>query len=478
MEQGTLRPGDRLPTVRQLSDSLGVSGATVSAAYAFLADQGCTRGEVGRGTFVADARADAASPDREGHSTSRSPFPLQGGRGWRAGAMSTAAARIRATSAPQGTIDCASATPDIGLLPTKLVKRALRQVGQQLEPEELQYASPVCSPRLAGPVLALLAADGIHATESELVVASNAMQMLELALRSLPSTDETPVVGVEDPGYPLAFDLVERIGGRVIEIEVDRHGAVPESVRSAAEQGTRLILLTPRAQSPTGFSWTQERAAQLADVAREHPAVILVEDDHFAALSDTPCLSLRRVPELGRQIVHMRSFSKAIAPDLRVAVAAAPPHLARRMHESKLAADGWTSRILQRVLANVLEAPELASVLRSAALEYKQRREALALALSGLVASGVLDEVTPAADGLSVLVRLPGAVDSGELADEAARHGLLVMPAAAFHNRPGKNSMLRLALGVMRPGEGPEIASRLAAALGATSSTAPLTHAV
>lgn len=477
MEAGDLRAGDRLPTVRQLSESLGVSGATVSAAYALLADRGCTKGEVGRGTFVAEAEppGDGAAQSR----TAGPQFPAPRGRGWRSGALAATSARLRAAAGPSElTIDCASGTPDPALLPSKVVRRALRDVAARLAAEDLQYASPVCAPELAPHLLRLLASEDVLVDENDLVVASNAMQLLEMSLRALSTAGEAPVVGVEEPGYALAFDLVEQLGGRTVPVAVDNRGATPAALAAAAAQGATLALLTPRAQSPTGASWDEDRARRLASVLRDAPALVVVEDDHFASLCQTPSRSLRRHADLRDQVIYMRSFSKTIAPDMRVAVAAAPVRLARRMLEEKLTFDGWTSRLLQRTLASVLESKELPAALNAARCEYAGRRAALVEALLPLEANGALKSVARPQDGLSVFVTLPDGVRADAVADAAARAGLLVTPAEPFHHRPGDNRHVRLSIGAFDPTRADLVASRLAEALAAGGRGAPLTHAV
>ena len=101
-----------------------------------------------------------------------------------------------------------------------------------------------------------------------------------------------------------------------------------------------MVLLTPRAHNPTGASWTVRRLGELADVLADHAGVLAIEDDRFAGITVARPGSLLNDRRIADRVVYVRSFSKSIAPDLRIAVAVAGPFLRRQLAEAKSLADG------------------------------------------------------------------------------------------------------------------------------------------
>lgn len=453
---GQLQNGERLPTVRQLSDDLGISPTTVNAAYKTLRRKGLISSEVGRGTFV-----HPASPSK----VNVSPVPAQpvpsstpGGpafRGrvrvsapWRKRALASSASFLR--SAYAEAMDCSSGRPDPDLLPRDVLATAWQGVFETVEPVDLQYVAAETLPRLTSVVLPRLTADSIDAEPDNLLVGSSAQQLMMLAFEVMAATagNGTPMVAVEEPGYPTIFDSFERAGAQLIGFDVDRFGAKPDSLEQALAAGATIVLLTPRAHNPTGASWSVERRKDLADVIAAYDHVFAIEDDQFAGLARARAGSLFNDERIAERVFYIRSFSKSIAPDLRIAVGVARPRMRSLLAEAKTFADGWTSRLIQRVLANVLVDPALDQALSHAAAAYAQRRDALTEALAtGLARSG--GAVWPHSDGVNVWVDLPPGREAFEIVEQAASLGVITAPGEPFFIRPGRGQVLRINAGAV-----------------------------
>lgn len=479
---GRLRSGERLPTVRELSVTLGVSGTTVAAAYNLLSARGRIRGQVGKGTFVAEpanggtaqalgAVSDASGPVRAAHRIALQFAP------WRKRTLTTSAARLRA--AHFEAIDCSSGRPDPALLPLALLQHAWQSAVSTFQPADLQYASPEPIAPLVAQLLPRLEADGVAARRNDLVVGSSAQQLMVLALEvaAAVSVQAKTVVAVEEPGYPTIFDTFERAGHRLVGVEVDADGVVPNSLDAALASGVTAVLLTPRAHNPTGASWTPRRRDALADVLAAHPGVVAIEDDQFAGISTARPGSLLTDPRIEDRVIYIRSFSKSIAPDLRITVAAARPRLRALLLEAKSFADGWTSRTIQRVLAEVLADATLDRVLAKACADYAARREAATAVLSsGLPLHG--GWVSSGTDGVNVWVHLPPAADSLEVVDRVAALGVLIAPGEPFFIRPGRSDVIRLNAGAVEADQASEAAQQLVTAASTTLSTSTSAMAV
>lgn len=447
IEDGRIKPGDRLATVRQMADDLGVSTTTITAAFSLLRDRGLIRPEVGRGTFVSERplQPPQTIPVRAAGSTVF-PFSRRDKVAWRRRALTSSSTRLR-TTFPQAS-DCSTGRPDVSLLPFEILKSAWKSAMDNSSPADLQYAGPEPVAPLSLALARVLERDGIEAGARNLVVGSSGQQMMTLCLDIVADLwrDDKPLVAVEEPGYPTIIDTYERAGAKLTGLTVDEYGAVPESLNTALRAGARLVLLTPRGHNPTGASWSVERRSAIGDVLASYPESIVIEDDQVADIASTRPGSLLNDKRVADRVVYIRSFSKSIGPDLRIAVAAARPRLRDLLMEAKSFADGWTSRLLQRTLADVLIDPELSMSLDHARDAYRKRRQAAAEALNAILRSN--DSGTWCGpDGVNLWVHLPPGVDAARVVEKAAALGVLVAEGEAFFLRPGRHDVVRLNAG-------------------------------
>lgn len=449
IDRGDFRSGDRLPTVRELAGQLEVSTTSVAVAYDLLARRGRVQAQVGRGTFVSRALDSDALP-WPGESSTIEEQPRRGVprsrtllmASWRRRALRTGD-RLRALN-PNALI-CTSSWPDPTLLPTEVLKSAFRSVIDRLQPVDLQYAGPEVHPDLARALLPHLERDGVPVGPDEMVIMTATRQVLTLALRiasTLVDSRELSVA-VEEPGHHTMFDTIERLGHRMIGVDVDAEGAVPASLESALARGAAAVLLTPRAANPMGATWTQRRRAALADVLAEYPRVLILEDDHFAGIANSAPGSLIQDRRLEERTIYIRSFSKSMGPDLRMSVVAARSRLRASLRDAKIVTDGWCPQLNQRAVAAALEDPALQVAFDRARLAYAERRDAATQAMETRLPAG---SVVRAADGVNLWVRLPDGCDPLDVMHNAAELGVLVSNGEAFYVRPGRGNAVRLSI--------------------------------
>lgn len=352
---GRLEPGTALPSVRALARDLAVSPATVSAAYQRLRDRGVV-----------------VTAERQATRVSHRP-PL---------------ATATAAPLPPGTTDLSSGNPDPRLLPD--LTEALRGV----EAPPRLYGEATNLDALLEAARGRLGADGVDV--SHLVVTSGALDALERILTAHLRPGDR--VAVEDPCWSGVLDLLRVLGLRPEPVRIDDAGPRPEALERALGSGVAGIVLTPRAQNPTGAAITAERASELAGVLAAHPEPLLLLDDHAGEVAGAP---LPTLPTDRPAWAHVRSVSKTLGPDLRCAVAAGDARTMARVEGHLRHAMRWVSHILQRLVAWLWSSPETEALLATAAEAYRVRREALigALARRGISAHG--------ASGLNVWVPVP-----------------------------------------------------------------------
>ena len=339
---GQLTPGDRLPPVRDLASQLGVSPTTVAAAYADLRRRGITAGAGRAGTRI------RAAP----------PVSVRG-----------------YLPAPAGARDLISGGPDPDLLPDLPARPASR-------PARMYAQAPV-SPRLRPLAAGQLTADGIDATH--LMVTGGALDGIERVLATWLTPSDRVIV--EDPGHAVTFDLLAAMGYTAVPVPVDELGIRPDGLAAALARGAGALIVTPRAQAATGAAWDSDRAAAIAETLRRYPSLPVIEDDHAGPVAGAPAFTACG----GRpRWVTIRSVSKSLGPDLRLAVVAGDEATIARVAGRQALGTGWVSYQLQDLVADLWADPSVPRALASAAGVYKGRREALQAALRehGISATG------------------------------------------------------------------------------------------
>jgi DNA-binding transcriptional MocR family regulator len=411
----TIGPGVALPPVRRLADQLGVSPTTVAAAYRDLQVRGLVTASGRRGT-----RVSPRPPVRHA-----GPAPL-----------------------PPGARDLVDGNPDPDLLPD--LEPALRR----LRPGHHLYGDPAHRADLFELAATLFGADGISA--DFMLAVGGAMDGIERTLMAHLRPGDR--VAVEDPGYPAVFDLLLALGLVPEPLRLDDHGVLPDELEAALRGPVSALIVTPRAQNPTGAALDQARAAELREVLADRPDVLVIEDDHAGSVAGAPAQTLCR--EGPDRWAVIRSFSKSLGPDLRLAVMAGDPVTISRVEGRQQLGAGWVSHLLQALAVQLWRDPGVQALMDHAAAEYARRRGALldALAAQGLAASGRsgFNVWVPVADEQAAL---RGLLDAGWAAAAGDRFRL--------RSDPG----IRLSIGHLAAREAPAIAAALAPPGGRLSRT-------
>ncbi len=448
----------KLPTVRELAKKLGLSGTTVAAAYRVLAQQQLITGKVGSGTRVLGDSHLGTAPQNEPTETTTRASPHRSL--WRRRTQTNHIAAL--TKAFPHALNCAAGLPNPSLLPLEPLRRGWVKAVARMDASDLQYAGPAPVAALSEQLLKKLNKDRVDASDEDFVMGSSAQQLMSLVIQlaSGRAGRERLLVGVEEPGYPTLFDAYERLGHRLIGIEVDDEGAVPASVARAIAKGVQLIVFTPRAHNPTGVSWSPSRLADLMDLLAEHPGVIVIEDDQFAEAANAQVGSLLNDVRIEDRIVYIRSFSKVIAPDLRLALAVVRQPLRSLLVEAKFYTDGWSSRLAQNSLAYAFADDEMPEAIEFAREAYNRRREGFTHALAQLASPNSLRPV-PAQDGVNVWIELRNGTSAAEVAERAAAAGILVAAGEPFFVNIGHDDTLRVNVGMIAETDLTRMAERL-----------------
>ena len=416
---GELPVGARLPTVRDVARELGVSPTTVSEAWRSLTRAGAIQTRGRSGSFV-----------------SAPVLPRQRLRYAQLHGLLTGVAQ-----------DFSTGVPDYDLLPglTESLKRIgdARLTTSYLEGPVLPPLETVLRQRWPYPVEQVTVVDG-------------ALDALDRVTATLVRFGDH--VLVENPAFPPVLDLLESVGATVIGVGIDEHGLRPDALGEALRAYDPVaVYLQPRAHNPTGASLTARRVDELADVLAAYPEVTIVEDDHAGDIATAPPVSLgSRLPD---RTVHVAGFSKSHGPDLRLAALGGRAAVIAAVADRRLLGPGWSSRLLQAVLLDLLTSPEATAQVAAARDEYARRRGRLLTALAAHGATAV------SFDGINLWLT----VDDQQMAMLAlAAHGIAVAPGAPFEVTGLGADHVRVTVGLIRD-DFDSLAAILASAAGATA---------
>jgi DNA-binding transcriptional MocR family regulator len=244
---------------------------------------------------------------------------------------------------------------------------------------------------------------------------------------------------------------VATLGLEPVAVPVDDHGPSPAGLGRALAAGAGAVVVTSRAQNPTGAAIDGPRAAELRGLLAGHPGVLLIEDDHAAELSPVPLFPLAGA---GPSWAFLRSASKPYGPDLRLAVLAGDAATVARVAGRMRMGAGWVSTLLQRLQLELWRDGDVAAAVAGAGQEYAGRRAALAEALA---ARGVPSH---GRTGLNLWVPVP---DETRAVAVLRDRGYAVAPGARF--RIASPPAVRITVGPVEPAGIEALADAVAAAV-------------
>ncbi|QLY70420.1 transcriptional regulator PtsJ [Citrobacter freundii] len=376
---GALVAGDTLPPVRDLATVLNVNRNTVAAAYKRLVTTGLALSQGRNGTVIKGVSSPVAL---EGGNPDTPLTDLSGGN-----------------PAP-------SRLPDLSHYFAKINKHPRLYGDEVVSPGLKTWATQWMQDVLPGP--------------GEIDITSGAIDAIErlLCAHLLPGDS----VAVEDPCFLSSINMLRYAGYSASPVSVDSEGMQPDMLELALQKGARAVIITPRAHNPTGCSLSAIRAARLQDILSRYPQTLVIIDDHFALLSASPLY-----PVIAPQTKHwavIRSMSKTLGPDLRLAIVASDPDTSAKLRLRLNAGSQWVSHLLQDLACACLSDENYQRTLVQTQQFYASQQQKLSQALQQ---QGI---ELAAGDGLNLW--LPLQTHSQSLAFALAKAGWLVREGEVF----------------------------------------------
>jgi DNA-binding transcriptional MocR family regulator len=435
VEQGTLRPGHRVPSVRRMALQRDVSISTVLQAYTVLENRGYLEARPQSGYYVKPRLPNQAPEPRMARPMAKASYV----------GVNDLTAEVLKRSADPSFIPFAAACPDASLFPVKKLSRLLGAAARSDVSALGRYTMNWAHEPLAREIARRYLHAGASLAHDELVVTIGCSEALNLSLRAVTKPGDT--VAVETPAYFGILETIQSLNLRVVEIPTDpRDGLSIEAFRDALERHeVKALFVMPAFQNPLGTSMPDAKKEALYELLAEYD-IPAIEDDiygdlHFSERRPKP---LKAWDRDGR-VLLCSSFGKTLAPSLRVGWVA-PGRYLERVQRLKFTNTLGTPVVLQKTVSDFLRDGGYDHHLRSIRRAYQNQLHLFSQAILRHFPAGT--RLSRPQGGFVLWVELPTRVDTLRLHTEALKHRINTAPGVLFSVKDRYKNCLRMNCGI------------------------------
>ncbi|TDR32170.1 PLP-dependent aminotransferase family protein [Hydromonas duriensis] len=353
---------------------------------------------------------------------------------------SSAIREILKVTANPDVISFAGGLPAPESFPVAQMKAAFDAVLSKEPQAALQYSTTDGYAPLREWVAKRMSSGGANIVPEQVIIVSGSQQALDLIAKVFIDTGDK--VLVETPTYLGALQAFSMFQPNYVSIDSDENGLNADAITADVAKDAKFLYALPNFQNPTGRMMSEERRAKLVEKVREHD-LLVVEDDPYGELwyeSAPPASLLSRMPE---RVIHMGSFSKVLAPGLRLGYLIAPIEITQKFEQTKQATDLHTSTIAQRVVYEVVKDGFLEEHIPLIRERYKNQAHTMLDALSHHMPSGV--KWNQPAGGMFLWLTLPEGLDSERILAQVIKQNVAYVPGTPFYANNPQHNTLRLA---------------------------------
>jgi len=434
IQGGTLRPGDRIPSVRKLSEQQGVSVSTVLQAYRLLEDRGLIEARPQSGYFV---RVKTWTPPAE-------PMISRPAKGATQVNVGELIMRVMQASENPKLVRLGAALPSPELLPTAQINRCLAAAGRRSAHAGNEYSVPPGNLALRTQIARRAIEAGCTLSPDEIVITCGAMEALNLCLRVVAKPGDT--IAIESPTYFGVLQCIESLGLKALEIPTHpRDGLSLEALEMALDsQPIRACLFMLSFNNPLGCCMPEANKERLVRMLAERE-IPLIDDDiygdlYFGATRPRPAKSYDREG----MVLLCDSFSKTLAPGYRVGWCA-PGRWQQQFEQLKFVTNVATATLPQIAVADFLATGGYNHHLRRIRRLYAEKVQRMSEAVSEAFPEGT--RITRPTGGYVIWIEMPPSVNSLELFDRALAAGISIVPGPIFSPKGKFRNFIRLNCG-------------------------------
>lgn len=433
IRSGRLKPGEQLPSTRELAEMLSISRQTAVKCYKHLQDLGLVQTKVGMGTVV-------------------SPNLLVEGKSARRSAKAEQPARLEFVSEYARNLENEDTSPlplaehhklNFGLLPPELlpVKIWQRCVSSQYAAatDYLQSTGDIFGAEILRKELCayLRRARGLTCEPEQVIVCGSSDLALSLVSKVL--VDQGDTVAVENPGFKAARIAFSARGAQIEPVEVDDEGIQASALRELSNK-PKAVYVTPCHHDPSGAVMSNKRRRALLVWAHEADAII-VEDDFDSELFYGASIPPALQPSAPDRIIYINTFWKMLFPLSSLAFIVVPPNMVAMFRKVKSIEERHFSVVDQLALAQFVSEGHLSATIRKARSIYQQRRQELIFEITALFGGRI--HVSRFSSGTNLLVRFPESADAEQILSAGEQAELpIVSTRSRYCHNPRPNEYL------------------------------------
>ena len=431
IDAGSLRPGDRLPSVRSFSQKHGVSISTVMQAYRSLEDHLLIEARPQSGFYVRPRirhrpnEPDISSPPIAAHHVSVTEL-----------IMNVCSSVLDPEIVPLG-----AAIPSPELLPTQQLNRMLATVARQKGPRSTQYLLPLGDLELRQEIARRSLDWGFNISSEDVIITCGCMEALALCLRAVAREGDT--IAVESPTYFGVLQLIESLRMKAMEIPTHpRHGISLEALEGAfQDKQVSACLFMPNFHNPLGFVMSNEKKRELVALANKYQIPVIEDDLYGDIFHEPPRPKALRAFDTNDRVMYCSSFSKTLAPGFRVGWAVPGRHMAT-VKQAKMATTIATAAPLQMAISEFLKKGGYDHHLRRLRRAYSFNIARMTDAIGEYFPAGT--RATRPKGGFVLWIELPGKVDALKLYHLALEQNIGIAPGPIFSSTQTFSNFIRL----------------------------------
>ena len=330
-------------------------------------------------------------------------------------------------------VSLAGGMPNLSAFPMSMMADVVQKLVLTNGAEALQYGSGQGHPKLRDQICDVMALEGIRANPDDVLVTTGSQQALDLISRIF--LDPGDVVLVEAPSYVGALGTFQQYEASVAHVETDDFGLVPQGLRDAiaalrgAGRTIKFLYLIPNYQNPSGVLLPAERRTEILNICRES-GIFVVEDNPYGLLGfDEPSPNAMRAQD-SENVIYLGTFSKTIAPGLRIGWALVPSSLKEKLIIASESSILCPSNFAQLAISSYLAEQPWRDQIASFCDLYNLRRDAMLESLDEHFPA--VAKWTKPSGGFYVWVTLPPEIDTTALMPKAIVAKVAYVPGTAF----------------------------------------------
>ena len=434
---GQLKPGQRVPSTRNLAVELKVSRIPVSSAYEQLRAEGYLETFVGAGTCVARSIPTDALQPAFGKMRG-APKRISKSKPPRVVSRRVELIRVPAQTWSNKLVPFRMNLPALEHFPTGVWSKLVNRYSRRPTRQSMAYGDAMGYMPLREAIAEYLGAvRAVRCKPSQILVTTGSQQALQLSAQVL--LDAGGRVWIEEPGYPGARQAFIIAGAHLVPVPVDNEGLnVAEGIRVGS---AHAVYITPSHQYPLGATMSATRRMMLLNWAGRSGAWIIEDDyDSEYRLGGRPVPSLQGL-DTGQRVIYVGTFSKVMFPALRLGYVVVPEDLVDAFSSARDATDQFSATLYQAVMTDFIREGHFARHIRKMRMLYMERRTALVEAIQNQMSDKL--EVIGAEAGMHLVALLPRGVSDVAVAKKAAAIGISVMPlSSCYLKSPARGGLI------------------------------------